>query len=56
MLRAFYLTQRHLSAAAQLWAYVDDFRFFSLLFAACIPLAFLFKKTSSGAGAAQPTW
>jgi hypothetical protein len=48
MLRAFYLTQRQSNAEAQLWAYVDDFRLPSTLFAACIPLAFLSGKRHPG--------
>lgn len=52
MLRAFYLTQRDLNNQAQLWAYVDDFRYLALACAICVPIAFLFKKSSSGGGAA----
>jgi DHA2 family multidrug resistance protein len=52
MLRAFYLTQHELNNQAQLWAYVDDFRYLSLVCALCVPLAFLLKKASSESGAA----
>ena len=49
MLRAFSLTQSSLDHQAQLWAYVDDFRYLALLCALCIPVAFLFKKPAPGA-------
>ena len=52
MLRAYYLTQTDLDKQAQLWAYVDDFRYLALLCAVSIPLAFFFKKGSSKSGAA----
>jgi DHA2 family multidrug resistance protein len=49
LLRAFSLTQTSLDHQAQLWAYVDDFRYLALLCAICIPVAFLFKKPAPGA-------
>ncbi len=53
LLRAYALTNSGLDKQAQLWAYVDDFRYLALAVAVCVPLAFVLKKTSgSGAGAA----
>jgi hypothetical protein len=53
MLRAYALTNAGLDKQAQLWAYVDDFRYLALAVAVCVPLAFVLKKTSGGgAGAA----
>src|ERR1700761_9354896 len=49
LLRAFSLTQSSLDHQAQLWAYVDDFRYLALLCALCIPVAFIFKKPAPGA-------
>lgn len=51
-LRAYALTDLTLNRQAQLWAYVDDFRYLALLLAVCVPLAFLLKKASSQHGAA----
>jgi DHA2 family multidrug resistance protein len=48
LLRAFSLTQTSLDHQAQLWAYIDDFRYLALLCAVCIPVAFLFKKPAPG--------
>ena len=51
LLRAYALTNSGLDKQAQLWAYVDDFRYLAL--AVCVPLAFVLKKTSGAkAGAA----
>jgi MFS transporter, DHA2 family, multidrug resistance protein len=50
-LRAFAITDNSLNHQAQLWAYVDDFRYLALLCAFCIPLAFFFKKASKGGSA-----
>jgi hypothetical protein len=36
---------------AQLWAYVDDFRYLAPLCALCIPIAFFCKKLDPGAKA-----
>ena len=47
-LHALSLTQKGFNNQAQLWAYVDDFRYLALLCAACIPLAFLLKRPQSG--------
>ncbi len=48
MLRAFALTQQALNNQAQLWAYVDDFRYLALLCALCIPISFFLKKPKPG--------
>ncbi len=48
-LRAFSLTNTSLNREAQLWAYVDDFRYLALLCALCVPLAFFLKKPRPGA-------
>jgi MFS transporter, DHA2 family, multidrug resistance protein len=51
LLRAFSLTDRALNNQAQLWAYVDDFRYLALMCAICVPLAFFLKRAAkSGAG------
>ncbi len=47
-LRALFLTQNGLESQAQLWAYVDDFRYLALVCALCVPMAFFLKKPSSG--------
>lgn len=52
LLRAFALTDKTFNNQAQLWAYVDDFRYLALMCAVCIPLAFCLKKASRGGGAA----
>jgi MFS transporter, DHA2 family, multidrug resistance protein len=49
LLRAFALTQNSLNHQAQLWAYVDDLRYLTLLCGICVPLAFLLKRPSPGA-------
>jgi DHA2 family multidrug resistance protein len=51
LLRAYSLIQRSLDNQAQLWAYVDDFRYLALLCGLCIPLAFLLKKAAKGGAA-----
>ncbi|HWF38162.1 MAG TPA: MDR family MFS transporter [Candidatus Acidoferrales bacterium] len=52
MLRALSLIQTTLNSQAQLWAYVDDFRYIALLCALCIPLGFFLKKPSAEVKAA----
>lgn len=52
LLRAFSITNDSLNHQAQLWAYVDDFRYIALLCAICIPSAFLLKRASKSGGAA----
>src|ERR1700761_2415700 len=49
MLRAYALIQKGLDNQAQLWAYVDDFRYLALLCMLCIPIAFFFKRPAHGA-------
>jgi DHA2 family multidrug resistance protein len=44
MLRAFSLTQKSLDSQAQLWAYVDVFRYLALACAMAAPAAFLLKR------------
>jgi hypothetical protein len=44
MLRAFFIMQSSLDHQAELWAYVDVFRYLALLCALCIPAAFLLKR------------
>ena len=48
-LRAYSMTSTDLNKQAQLWAYVDTFRYFALLIAICVPLSFLLKKPKPGA-------
>jgi DHA2 family multidrug resistance protein len=43
--RAYGLIQSQLDRQAQLWSYVDDFRYLALLSFVCVPVAFLLKKT-----------
>ena len=52
MLRAYSMIQTDLNNQAQLWAYVDDFRYLALLCAICIPLAFFMKKAAGSKTAA----
>ncbi len=49
-LRALLLTNRTLTNQAQLWAYVDVFRYMVPILAICIPGAFLLKKPKPDAG------
>jgi DHA2 family multidrug resistance protein len=52
-LRAYAITNEGLNKQAQLWAYVDVFRYLAIALAICAPLAFLLKKSSgSSEGAA----
>ena len=48
-LRAITLTSMSLTREAQLWAYVDVFRYMLPVLAICVPGAFLLKKTKPGA-------
>ncbi len=52
-LRAIAITQRSLNNQAQIYAYVDVFHYMAIVFAICVPMAFLMKsikgKTSQGA-------
>jgi DHA2 family multidrug resistance protein len=49
MLRAFSITQTTLDHQAQLWAYVDVFRYLALLCAVCVPAAFILRRPPKGA-------
>ncbi len=49
-LRAISMTNTDLNNEAQLWAYVDVFRYMALVIAICVPAAFLLKKPKPGAG------
>jgi DHA2 family multidrug resistance protein len=48
--RAQHLIYSQLTDQARLWAFVDNFRSFSLLSLCCIPLVFLFKRVKPGQG------
>jgi MFS transporter, DHA2 family, multidrug resistance protein len=48
-LRALSLTNSGLNQQAQIYAYVDNFRYLALLCLFCIPLAFFFKRPDPGA-------
>jgi DHA2 family multidrug resistance protein len=52
LLRAISFINNDLNHQAQLWAYVDDFRYIALLCAICIPFAFLLKKAAKKGAAA----
>ncbi len=52
MLRAFALTSTSLNNQAQVYAYVDDFRYLALLSFLCVPLCFFLKKAKKGTQAA----
>jgi DHA2 family multidrug resistance protein len=52
LLRAVSLTQTNLDRQAQLWAYVDDFRYLALLCLLCVPIAFFLKKPAEKSSAA----
>ena len=52
MLRAISLTNTALNSQAQVYAYVDVFRYFGFLCLVCIPLSFLLAKPKPGAGGA----
>ncbi len=51
-LRAIAITDRGLNAQAQIFAYVDDFRYLALLAFFCVPIAFLLKRPPKGKQAA----
>ena len=50
-LRAMSIVQTQLNAQAQLWAYVDVFRYMALLSVLCIPIVFLLSKAKRQGGA-----
>jgi DHA2 family multidrug resistance protein len=49
--RAYGELEALLTRQAQLWSYVDDFRYLALLCFFCVPVVFLLKKVSSKGGA-----
>jgi len=51
-MRALLLTDRGLDAQAQIYAYVDDFRYLALLAFVCVPIAFMLKRPPKGKQAA----
>ena len=51
MQRAYSLLQSTLDGQAQLWGYVDDFRYMALLCGGCVLVVMLLKKTR---GSAEP--
>jgi DHA2 family multidrug resistance protein len=51
MRRSLAVLQHLVDNQAQLWAYVDVFRYMALLSAVCIPVAFLMRRTQAKAGA-----
>jgi DHA2 family multidrug resistance protein len=50
-LRAMSVIERQLNAQAQLWAYVDVFRYMAVLSVLCIPVVFLLSKARRQGGA-----
>lgn len=51
-LQAMATAQKGLDGQAQLWAYVDDFRYLAILCAVCVPVAFFFKRAPASESAA----
>ena len=49
-LRAMSVVQKQLNNQAQLWAYVDVFRYMAVLIALCIPLSFVLSKAGGRGG------
>ena len=47
-LRAYAITARSLNSQAQLYAYVDVFRDFAIVFAICVPIVFVMKGAKGG--------
>lgn len=52
-LRSLALVQKLLDSQAQLWAYVDVFRYMAILCALCVPVAFLLQKTQHKSSAVE---
>jgi len=52
MLRSAAIVQRTLDNQAQLWSYIDVFRYLALVCALCVPVVFVLKKCQSKAAAA----
>lgn len=50
--RAYAIIERSLDSQAQLYAYVDDFRYLALICALCVPIAFMLKKPPKQSGGA----
>jgi DHA2 family multidrug resistance protein len=50
-LRAVALVQKTLNNQAQLWAYIDIFRYLALLSLVCVPMAFVLRKSQGKAAA-----
>jgi len=50
--RAYGALQSTLDGQAQLWAYVDDFRYMSLLCGGCVLVVMLLKRTK---GSSEPS-
>ncbi|MEI9974060.1 MAG: hypothetical protein WDO73_19620 [Ignavibacteriota bacterium] len=50
-LRAAASIQKSLDSQAQLWSYVDVFRYLAVVSLLCVPLAFVLKKAQSKAAA-----
>ena len=53
MKRAAKLLELTLMQQAQLWAYVDDFRYLALLCFSCIPIAFVLQRVRGRPGAGR---
>jgi hypothetical protein len=47
-MRALLITDRGLNAQAQIYGYVDDFRYLALLAFLCVPIAFVLKRPPKG--------
>ena len=45
--RAYEVIQNTVNRQAQLWSYVDDFRYLALISIVCVPLAFLLQRTKT---------
>jgi DHA2 family multidrug resistance protein len=48
--RAYDLINLTLNGQAQLWSYVDDFRYMALVCFGCIPIVFMLKKAVGKGG------
>ena len=51
--RSFAIVQRTLDSQAQLWSYVDVFRYMALVCAVCVPITFILKRTQSHRASAE---
>ena len=52
-LRSVALLERMLNGQAQLWAYVDVFRYMAVVSALCVPVVFVLKRARRSGGAAE---